>query len=101
MRTTYQNISMRFRVFFAPKTQNVMAFSGSVNGTTKNPDFFILVFANVNGPSFSSQELSKLDFKWKQVSDRNHDNLKCHCCKLNIWPTFERENKILGKSVGG
>ena len=33
-----------------PKTQNVMGFSGSVNGTTKNPGFWILVFANVNGP---------------------------------------------------
>ena len=27
-----------------------MGFSGSVNGTTKNPGFWILVFANVNGP---------------------------------------------------
>ena len=27
-----------------------MGFSGSVNGTTKNPRFWILVFANVNGP---------------------------------------------------
>ena len=27
-----------------------MGFSGSVNGITKNPGFWILVFANVNGP---------------------------------------------------
>ena len=27
-----------------------MGFSGSVNGTTKNQVFWILVFANVNGP---------------------------------------------------
>ena len=33
-----------------PKNPNVMGFSGSVNGTTKNPGFWILVFANVNGP---------------------------------------------------
>ena len=43
MRTTYQNTSMRFRVFahalFVPKNPNVMGFSGSVNGTTKNPGF--------------------------------------------------------------
>ena len=56
MRTTYQNTSMRFGFFahalFVPKTPNVMGFSGSVNGTTKHPGFFfILVFANVNGPS--------------------------------------------------
>ena len=49
MRTTYQNISMRFGVFcahalFVPKTPNVMGFFGSVNG-------WILVFANVNGPT--------------------------------------------------
>ena len=36
---------------FVPKTPNVMGFSGSVNGTTKNPGFWILVFANVNGPT--------------------------------------------------
>ena len=35
---------------FVPKNPNVMGFSGSVNGTTKNPGFGILVFANVNGP---------------------------------------------------
>ena len=34
-----------------PKTPNVMGFSGSVNGTTKTQVFWILVFANVNGPS--------------------------------------------------
>ena len=41
--TTYQNTSMRFWFFahalFVPKTPNVMGFSGSVNGTTKNPGF--------------------------------------------------------------
>ena len=43
MRTTYQNTSMRFGFFahalFVPKTPNAMGFSGSVNGTTKNPGF--------------------------------------------------------------
>ena len=46
MRTTYQNTSMRFRffracalIFRAKMTPNVMGFSGSVNGTTKNPGF--------------------------------------------------------------
>ena len=33
-----------------PKNSNVMGFSGSVNGTTKTQVFWILVFANVNGP---------------------------------------------------
>ena len=57
MRTTYQNTSMRFGVFscmhalFVPKNPNVMGFSGSVNGTTTKPGFWILFFANVNGPS--------------------------------------------------
>ena len=48
MRTTYQNTSMRFSFFahalFVPKTQNAMGFSGSVNGTTKNPGFFYFGF---------------------------------------------------------
>ena len=41
---------------FVPKTPNVMGFSGSVNGTTKNPGFLDIVFlngpikSNVNGP---------------------------------------------------
>ena len=45
MRTTYLKTSMRFRVFFracaflAKKPRKVMGFSGSVNGTTKNPGF--------------------------------------------------------------
>ena len=42
MRTTYQKNSMRFGFFracaFLAKTRNVMGFSGSVNGATKNPD---------------------------------------------------------------
>ena len=32
-----------------------MGFSGSVNGTTKTQVFWILVFANVNGPSVICQ----------------------------------------------
>ena len=49
MRTTYQNTRQRFRFFslhalFVPKTPNVMGFSGSVNGTTKNPGFLDFVF---------------------------------------------------------
>ena len=35
---------------FVPKPPNVMGFSGSVNGTNKTQFFWILVFANVNGP---------------------------------------------------
>ena len=37
---------------FVPKNPNVMGFSGSVNGTAKKKTqvFWILVFANVNGP---------------------------------------------------
>ena len=54
MRTTCQNTSMRFGVFracaFRAKNPNVMGFSGSVNGTTKNPGFLDFGFANVNGP---------------------------------------------------
>ena len=56
MRTTYQNTSMRFGVFracaFRAKNPNVMGFSGSVNGTTKNPGFFFgfRFLPNVNGP---------------------------------------------------
>ena len=30
-----------------------MGFSGSVNGTTKTQVFWILVFANVNGPNYA------------------------------------------------
>ena len=37
--------------FSSQKKRKVMGFSGSVNGTTKNPGFWILVFANVNGPT--------------------------------------------------
>ena len=56
MRTTYQNISMRFGFFracaFRAKNPRMLwVFSGSVNGTTKNPGFLpFCVFANVNGP---------------------------------------------------
>ena len=44
MRTTYQNISMRFGffracAFRAKNPECYMGFSGSVNGTTKNPGF--------------------------------------------------------------
>ena len=44
MHTTYQKKQYEIRVFFAhalfvPKNPNVMGFSGSVNGTTKNPGF--------------------------------------------------------------
>ena len=44
MRTTYQNTSMRFRffracAFRAKNPKCYMGFSGSVNGTTKNPGF--------------------------------------------------------------
>ena len=41
----------RIYALFLPKNRKVMGFSGSVNGITKNPGFFILVFANVNGPN--------------------------------------------------
>ena len=45
MRTTYQNTRLVWdsgffaHALFVPKTPNVMGFSGSVNGTTKNPGF--------------------------------------------------------------
>ena len=43
MRTTYQNTSMRFGFFracaFRAKNPECYGFSGSVNGTTKNPGF--------------------------------------------------------------
>ena len=43
MCTTYQNTNWDSGFFahalFVPKTPNVMGFSGSVNGTTKNPGF--------------------------------------------------------------
>ena len=49
MRTTYQNTSMRFRFFrscaFLAKKRKVMGFSGSVNGTTKNPGFLDFGFS--------------------------------------------------------
>ena len=53
MRTTYQNTSLWDSGFFAhalfvPKTPNVMGFSGSVNGTTKNPGFLDFVFCQCN-----------------------------------------------------
>ena len=48
MRTTYQNISMRFGFFracaFRAKNPECYGFSGSVNGTTKNPGFLDFVF---------------------------------------------------------
>ena len=34
---------------FCPKIEKFF-FSGSVNGTLKNPSFLILIFAYVNGP---------------------------------------------------
>ena len=65
MRTTYQNTSMRFWGFFAhalfvPKTPNVMGFSGSVNGTTKNPGFLDFGFCQCKWAS------------WLNLSSQSH-----------------------------
>ena len=59
MRTTYQNTSMRFGFFracaFRAKTPNVIGFSGRCKRLqTKTQVFWILVFANVNGPTEGS-----------------------------------------------
>ena len=57
MRTTYRKKQKQYEIrvcsrmrFSCQKKRKVMGFFGSVNGTTKIPGFWILVFANVNGP---------------------------------------------------
>ena len=75
MRTTYQNISMRFGFFahalFVPKTPNVMGFSGSGNVTIKNPCFLDFGFCHVNGLQcslISSFKDKHSDFNMIQVA---------------------------------
>ena len=51
MRTTYQKTSMRFRFFSCQKTEKLWFFWQCKTVQQKTQVFWILFFANVNGPS--------------------------------------------------
>ena len=71
MRTTYQNKVwdsgiFAHALFFVPKDHlNVMGFSGSVNGTTKNPGFFYFGFCQCKWAYFCPIDGSKK--KWVKL----------------------------------